>query len=148
MFFSTKTTNSKGIVYLTNKGYNAGKYKLGAYMVDENLKKYASGYKTATIKKNDVKIEHSSKKLYSKSKAYLKMKRVYIRLFNNRGSPMKNQKMTVYDNKQTKSLKTDKDGYIKIDCKTGTHNFKVVYAGSKNYNKKTESFSVTVPKKG
>lgn len=145
---STKTTNSKGIVYLTNKGYDAGKYQFGAYMVDENQKKYASGYKTATIKKNDVKIEHSSKKLYSKSKEYLKMKRVYIRLFNNRGSPMKNQKMTVYDNKQTKSLKTDKDGYIKIDCKTGTHNFKVVYAGSKNYNKKTESFSVTVPKKG
>ena len=144
----TATTNSKGIVYLKNHDFNAGKYKFGAYMVDENLKKYASGYKTATIKKNDVDITHSSKKLYSKSKAYLKMKRVYIRLLNNRGNPMKNTKLTVYQNKQTKSLKTDKDGYIKIDCKTGTHNFKIVYAGSKNYNKKTEKFSVTVPKKG
>ena len=145
---ATKTTNSKGIVQLKNHGYNAGKYKLGAYMVD-NQHKYATAYKDATIKKNDVKMEHSSSKLYSRTTGlYLKTVRTKVRLLNNRGNPMKNAKLTVYHNKQTKSFKTDKNGYLVIDCKTGTHNFKVVYSGSKNYNAKTIKFTVTVPKNG
>ena len=145
---ASKTTNSKGIVELVNHGYNAGKYKFGAYMVD-NQHKYATAYKDGTIQKNDVTIEHSSKKLYHrKTQNYLKMKRVTVRLLNNRKNPMKNAKLTIYHNKQTKSLKTDKQGYINIDCKVGSHNFKVVYSGSKNYNKHEEKFTVNVPKNG
>ena len=83
-----------------------------------------------------------------KTGVYLKVARVKIRLLNNRNNPMRNAKLTVYHNKQTKSMKTDKQGYVNIDCKVNTHNFKVVYNGSKNYNKKTETFSVTVPKNG
>lgn len=146
---SSKTTNSKGIVQLTNHNYTAGKYKLGAYMVD-NQHKYTSNYRDVTIKKNEVKLSHSSKKLYNKAKGgeYLKKMRVTIKLQNNKNYPMRKVKLTVYHNNQTKSIRTDNNGNINIDCKTGTHHFKVVFSGSRNYNDKTESFTVIVPKNG
>ena len=68
-------------------------------------------------------------------------------LKDNNNQPMKNIKMTLYHNEQVKTFKTDKNGKISMTLPTGKHNFKLMYKGSKNFNSKSEVFSINVPKK-
>ncbi len=58
--------------------------------------------------------------------------------------PFKKTKISVYDNNNLKTIKTNDMGLLSIDLKKGTHKFRVVYNGSKNYEQTTETFTVKV----
>ena len=140
-----ETSSAEGIVMLSNGGYNAGTYKIGAYFVQDG-KRQCSVYKTIKIKKADVKFSHSAKPI-CKNNVYQKKKKLVMSLKDNNNQPMKNIKMTLYHNEQVKTFKTNKNGRISMTLPTGKHNFKLMYKGSKNYNSKSEVFSINVPKK-
>ena len=140
-----ETSSAEGIVMLSNGGYNAGKYKIGAYFVQDG-KRQCSVYKDIRIKKADVKFSHKATEVY-KNNVYQKKKKLVMSLKDNNNQPMKSIKMTLYHNEQVKTFKTDKNGRISMTLPTGKHNFKLMYKGSKNYNSKSEVFSVYVPKK-
>ncbi|MBP5421664.1 MAG: hypothetical protein J6Y78_04380 [Paludibacteraceae bacterium] len=136
-------TNKDGIVGFNNTGYNAGKYKIGAYMYDyqdrEDKKIVDSTYKTITIKKANPKITHSS--------SVQKGKTMWIYFRDNTSQRIKNEKVQVYINNKLYNKTTDKNGNVGIKMNnTGTFKFKVVYKGNKNLNAKTETFSLKVTK--
>ena len=140
-------TTSKGLVSFPNTGYSAGKYKIGAYFVDsETHKRYTSTYKDITIKKADVHLDETHEKVMKKG-VYQKKRRVVIFFRNAYKKPFKKRKLSVYHNKQLKTMKTDDNGHIIMDVGVGTHTFKVVYNGNNDYNKKTLNFTVVVEEK-
>lgn len=143
----SKTTTSKGLVSFPNTGYSAGKYKIGAYFVDsETHKRYTSTYKDITIKKADVHLDETHERVM-KNNVYQKKRRVVIFFRNAYKKPFKKRKLSVYHNKQLKTMKTDDKGHIIMDVGVGTHTFKVVYNGNNDYNKKTLNFTVVVEEK-
>ena len=93
-----------------------------------------------------MKFSHKATEVYKKN-VYQKKKKLVMSLKDNNNKPMKSIKMTLYHNEQVKTFKTDKNGKISMTLPTGKHNFKLMYKGSKNYNSKSEVFSVYVPKK-
>lgn len=138
-------SSAEGIVYLTNKDYEVGKYKVGAYFVQDG-KRQCSVYKDIRIHKADVKFSHSSSLVYKKN-VYQKKKKLVMAIKDNNNQPLKSTKMTLYHNEQVKTFKTDKNGRISMSLGVGKHNFKLMYKGSKYFNSKSEVFSVNVPKK-
>lgn len=138
-------TNAKGKVSFVNTGYNAGKYKIGAYMYDytdtADKKIVNSVYKTITIKKADPKITYSSDASVKKGT------KVGIFFRDNQGNRLTNEKVPIYINGKLYNKKTNANGNIWIKMtNTGTFKFKVAYKGNKNLNKKTVSFTKKVKK--
>lgn len=139
----TSVTDSRGIVKITNNRYNAGKFQLGAYFIQDG-KIQCKTYKTILIRKADPKITFNHTPLKDSDGTYQKKERVYITLRDNFNKPIKKTKISVYHNNQLKSIKTNDKGYASIDCGVGRHNFKVVYNGTTNLNKKEEKYSIFV----
>lgn len=137
-------TNAKGKVSFINNGYNAGTYKIGAYMYDyqdkTDKKIVNSVYKTITIKKADPKITYSTATVKKGQKVG-----IYFR--DNAGNRLTNEKVPIYINGKLYNKKTNANGNIWIKMtNTGTFKFKVAYKGNKNLNKKTVTFTKKVKK--
>ena len=137
-------TNAKGKVSFVNSGYNAGKYKIGAYMYDyqdiADKKIVNSVYKTITIKKADPRITYTSDSIK-------KGQKVGIFFRDNQGNRLTNEKVPIYINGKLYNKKTNANGNIWIKMtNTGTFKFKVAYKGNKNLNEKTVTFTKKVKK--
>ena len=141
----TVNTNAKGLAVLNNNGFNAGHYKIGAFFIQDGRFR-AKVYKDIVIKKNDANLTFSHKALYNSRNVYLKKHRVYCKLTNHLGNPIKNVRLSIYHNNQLKQIKTNDKGYVSLDVGVGRHTFKAVYNGSKNYNKLTKKSSLLVKK--
>ena len=141
----TANTNANGLAVLTNNGFNAGHYKIGAFFVQDGRIR-AKEYKDIVIKKNEANLTFSHKALYNSKNVYQKKHRVYCKLTNHLGNPIKNVRLSIYHNNQLKQIKTNDKGYVSLDVGVGRHTFKAVYNGSKNYNKLTKKSSLLVKK--
>lgn len=132
-------TNKNGEVYYSNIGFDAGKYKLGAYFYDyqdrADKKIVDSTYKTITIKKADPKITYTTATVK-------KGQKVGIFVRDNKGNRVVNEKVPVYLNGKLYTKTTNSNGNIWFKMtNTGTFKFKVAYKGNKNLNKKTVTFT-------
>lgn len=135
-------SNKDGEVYYTNKGYNAGTYKLGAYMYDyqdrADKKIVDSTYKTITIKKANPNITYTTATIK-------KGEKVGIFVRDNKGNRVVNEKVPVYLNGKLYTKTTNSNGNIWFKMtNTGTFKFKIAYKGNKNLNKKTVTFTKKV----
>lgn len=132
-------TNKNGEVFYTNTGFNAGTYKLGAYMYDYqdkvDKKIVDSTYKTITIKKANPTITYTTATVK-------KGEKVGIFVRDNKGNRVVNEKVPVYLNGKLYTKTTNSNGNIWFKMtNTGTFKFKVAYKGNKNLNKKTVTFT-------
>ena len=132
-------TNKNGEVYFTNTGFNAGKYKIGAYFYDyqdsADKKIVDSTYKTITIKKANPTITYTTDTVKKGQKVG-----IYFR--DNKGNRIVNEKVPIYLNGKLYTKTTNSNGNIWIKMtNTGTFKFKVAYKGHKNLNKKTVTFT-------
>lgn len=133
----SQDTNKKGIVQFKNKNYNAGKYKIGGYFYDYD--NYSNGkriqkYKTITIKKNDVNITMPDGNITKNNYATF-----YFRGVD--GKRLVGEKVIIYINGKKGTYTTNKNGNVNIKrTKVANENYKVVFKGNKNYNKKTVKF--------
>lgn len=134
-------TDRNGIVSWKNNRFNAGKYTIGAFFVQDG-RVQDRAYADITIKKAKVEITHQVLDI-NDTKTKVK-KRVTIRVTDKNKKPFKKTKISVYDNNNLKTIKTNDMGLLSIDLKKGTHKFRVVYNGSKNYEQTTETFTVKV----
>lgn len=137
----TGTTDSQGLVKITNTGYKAGKYKIGAFFyVDTVTNVISSTYRNMEIKKGTPvwtdNFEDEGEFIKgSKYKAKLKY----------RGKAMENVKVTVQVNKNKITKTTSKYGVVSYDFKSkGTYNIKVIYKGDENHNQVELSRSITI----
>ena len=132
-------TNKNGEVSFTNIGYNAGKYKIGAYFYDyqdsADRKIVDSTYKTITINKANPTIHYTGDEVK-------KGQKVGIFFRDNQGNRIVNEKVPIYLNGKLYTKTTNSNGNIWIKMtNTGTFKFKVAYKGNKNLNKKTVTFT-------
>lgn len=135
-------SNKNGEVFYTNLGFNAGTYKLGAYMYDyqdrADKKIVDSTYKTITIKKADPTITYTTS-------AVKKGEKIGIFIRDNKGNRIVNEKVPVYLNGKLYTKTTNSNGNIWFKMtNTGTFKFKIAYKGNKNLNKKTVTFTKKV----
>lgn len=132
-------TNKNGEVFYYNTGFDAGKYKLGAYFYDyqdrADKKIVDSTYKTITIKKADPRITYTTATVK-------KGQKVGIFVRDNKGNRVVNEKVPVYLNGKLYTKTTNSNGNIWFKMtNTGTFKFKITYKGNKNLNKKTVTFT-------
>lgn len=137
------TLDNKGKASRKNKCWDAGKYKLGAYYMDErNGRKITECWKTITVHKGTPKFtdNFASNGDFIKDSVY----KLYLKF---KGDPIAKTKLTMYVNGKSKTYTTDKYGAIeyKFD-KTGTFVLKTVFKGNKNLNKLELTRTITVGK--
>ena len=139
----SKDTNANGIVSFTNSGYDCGSYKIGAWFVDQsdedsNGRKVVSTYK-------DIKIKKATPYFTNTASPITKGSYVQIKLRDGNGVNIANKKITVYVNGKPSTIKTNNSAnvWIKLNS-TGTHKFKAVWSGNKNFNSCTKSFNMVI----
>ena len=138
----SQDTNTSGIVTLVNNGYDAGKYKIGAYFKDSNDDDddgiiTVSTYKDVTIEKATPVLWHTPSPVNLGSK-------LHILLRDSHNQKMNNEKLIIYVNGSPKTSNTSTDGVYLSFKKKGTYKIKVVYNGNKNHKAITDSFNFKV----
>ena len=157
-------SDKNGYVYFENIGYDAGKYKLGAYYWDETLNKtITTSFKEYTIAKakptfvDNYNDETNNKSTDSNdnentetpvddpqgwigeqsilvSSEFVKNSKYKVQL-KYKGKAMQNEKITMYVNNKAIQLTTNKYGAVYYEFKsTGDFTIKTVFKGNKNYD--------------
>ena len=139
----SKDTNANGIVSFTNSSYDCGTYKIGAWFVDQSDED-SNGRKVVSVYK-DVKIKKATPYFTNTASPITKGSYVQIKLRDGNGANIPNKKITVYVNGKPSTIKTNNSAnvWIKLNT-TGTHKFKAVWSGNKNFNSCTKSFNMVI----
>lgn len=137
----SSSTTDKGLVYMQNTNWNAGKYKIGAFYFDETSQKVI----TSTYR--DIEISKATPTLtdnFEDAGTFVKGSNYKAQLMWNK-TPLKNVKVSIYVNTKQLVLKTNNQGEIFYSFKAkGTFNLKVVYTGDKNFEKAELTRTITI----
>ena len=136
--WSADTTPQGKVWQRLGESVTAGTYKFGAYYVDGSTILAKTDYKTVVVEKANANITYTNGNLHKNDTMSVWVKDQY-------GSPIVNEKVSIYINGRLWNFKTDSTGKFsfKVTYKR-TYNFKVVYNGNANIKAKTVSFSKVV----
>lgn len=136
--WSAETTSNGKVWQRLGESVTAGTYKFGAYYVDGTSILAKTDYKTVVVEKANANITYTNGNLHKNDTMSVWVKDQY-------GSPIVNEKVSIYINGRLWNFKTDSTGKFsfKVTYKR-TYNFKVVYNGNANIKAKTVSFSKVV----